>query len=117
MSMQSPLFIARFHVRRTEDGGPVQGFFSFPESGKRNVPSRFDDSCNMATIAIGYEPNARVENGESFEAGCRVLDQPYWAQHVHVGLRFWIWDGRDIIDAEVLRLCPEHWEVPLSGCA
>lgn len=71
----------------------------------------------MATIGIRYEPNARVDNGDSFEARCNVLDEPYWAPLVHVGLRFRIWDGRDIMDAEIIQVCPENWMVPLSGLA
>jgi hypothetical protein len=114
MEPRGPLFIARFSVRRTEDGGPRNGFFVFPENGLRPVPARFDESHNMATIGIYCEPSTRIPNGESFEAGCRVLDESYWAPRVHVGLRFRIWDGGDIMDAEILQLFPENWAVPLK---
>jgi hypothetical protein len=110
MTAWRPRFVARFMVRRTEDGGPVRSL-RFPENGQWIVPTRFDDSNKMATIAIRYKPNAKVENGDVFEADCDVLHEPHWAPHMGVGLVFHIWDGRDIVDATVTRVCPENWDV------
>jgi len=106
---QRPHFRARIEIFGTEAGGPNQGYFGFPESGMRALPSNFLGVSGLNTLIMYAEPNLEVRNGSSFEADCRVLAEEFFTGKIDSGTTFHLWDGRDIARGQVLELFHDNW--------
>jgi hypothetical protein len=106
-SQPKPHFRARIRIFSPDDGGPINGFFGFPESGIRNVPIGFGESLELGTIAIRYTPNSRIPGGEEFAADCSVISEDWFSPRVETGAKFFIWDGRPIATGIIEAI---HWD-------
>ena len=110
-----PHFRARVSFRAVADGGPRNGIFGFPDSGRRDVPLELADLEGLNTVQLRFEPDELVSAGSSIEVECRFMSEEIFVGRIHEGTEFGIWDGGIIADGVVLQVHDENWSSNADG--
>lgn len=114
MKKPLPHFRASVRIFKLEDGGPLHGFFSFPDSGIRSVPVEMEGVPGLNTVGFFHSPNAFIQNGQEFEADCCVVWEEGFYPAIDDGTAFRIWDGGFIASGKVLHVYLENWKVHVA---
>lgn len=106
-----PHFRARIDILSREHGGPARGHMDFGPDGMTSLICDFPGFEGRKAVIVRHRPDARVADGESFEADCMDAGSGLLTGALKPGLRFEVWSGRVLAHGEVVQIFTENWMI------
>lgn len=107
-----PHFRVRISILSKAAGGPSRGPMAFGPDGMTSLICDFPGFKGRQAVILRYRPDARVADGQAFEADCMVTGTGLLTDALKPGQRFEVWSGRVLAHGEVREIFTENWPLP-----